>query len=54
MTFIHGFVCRGQVAVDVIEDHFFVTYLDPAHDLSVVDPTFLERAKGFLDLPPST
>ena len=29
MTFIRGPVCRGQVAVDVIEDHFFVSYLDP-------------------------
>jgi Fatty acid cis/trans isomerase (CTI) len=51
MTFIRGPVCRGQVAVDVIEDHFFVTFLDPDHDLSVVDPGFLERAKGFLRLP---
>ncbi|MGH3053931.1 MAG: fatty acid cis/trans isomerase, partial [Gaiellaceae bacterium] len=42
MTFIRGPVCRGQVAVDVIEDHFFVSFLDPNHDLSVLDPSFLE------------
>ena len=48
MTFIRGPVCRGQVAVDVIEDHFFVAFLDPDHDLSVIDPTFLEKAKGLL------
>lgn len=51
MTFIRGPVCRGQVAVDVIEDHFFVAFLDPDHDPSVVDPTFLERAKLDLSLP---
>ena len=46
MTFIRGPVCRGQVAVDVIEDHFFVAFLDPDHDLSVTDPSFLPRAAG--------
>jgi hypothetical protein len=51
MTFIRGPVCRGQVAVDVIEDHFFVSFLDPDHDLSVTNPSFLEQAKGFLNLP---
>jgi hypothetical protein len=51
MTFIRGPVCRGQVAVDVIEDHFFVTFLDPDHDLSVVDPAFLDEAKHLLSLP---
>ena len=38
MTFIRGPVCRGQVAVDVIEDRFFVSFLDPDHDLSITDP----------------
>jgi hypothetical protein len=33
MTFIRGPVCRGQTAVDVIEDHFFVAFLDPEHAL---------------------
>jgi hypothetical protein len=51
MTFIRGPVCRGQVAVDVIEDRFFVTFLDPDHDLSVVAPDFLDKAKPFLNLP---
>lgn len=51
MTFIRGPVCRGQVAVDVIEDQFFVAFLAPDHDLSVVDPRFLDQAKGYLDLP---
>ncbi len=51
MTFIRGPVCRGQVAVDVIEDHFFVAFLDPDRDLSVVDPGFLEHAAPLLALP---
>jgi hypothetical protein len=51
MTFIRGPVCRGQVAVDVIEDHFFIAFLDPDHDLAVQDPAFLARAAPFLELP---
>lgn len=51
MTFIRGPVCRGQVAVDVIEDHFFVSFLDPDHDPSVTDPAFLAKAAPMLHLP---
>jgi hypothetical protein len=51
MTFIRGPVCRGQVAVDVIEDQFWVAYLDPDRDLSVRDPHFLQEATPFLNLP---
>jgi len=51
MTFIRGPVCRGQVAVDVIEDQFWVSFLDPDHDLSVIDPNFLQQAKEYLNLP---
>jgi hypothetical protein len=51
MTFIRGPVCRGQVAVDVIEDHFFVAFLDPDHDLSITSPTFLPQTKHLLSLP---
>ncbi len=51
MTFIRGPVCRGQVAVDVIQDHFFIAFLDPDRDASVVDPRFLQRTKELLALP---
>jgi len=51
MTFIRGPVCRGQVAVDVIEDHFWVAFLDPARDLSVSSPGFLAKTKHLLSLP---
>ncbi len=50
-TFIRGPVCRGQVAVDVIQDQFFVSFLDPDRDLSVIDPTFLAKTKSLLSLP---
>ena len=29
MGFIKGPVCRGQIAVDVIEDRFWVFFIDP-------------------------
>ena len=51
MTFIRGPVCRGQIAVNVIEDHFFAAFLDPDSDLSVTDPTFLREAQEDLNLP---
>jgi hypothetical protein len=50
-TFIRGPVCHGSAATDVIDDRFFVAFLDPDHDLSVVDPTLLNDAKQYLRLP---
>jgi hypothetical protein len=50
-TFIRGPVCRGQVAVDVIEDRFWVAFLAPDRDLSVTDPFYLEKTKDLLALP---
>jgi len=51
MTFIRGPVCRGQVAVSVIEDHFFVAFLDPDVDLSVANKAFFEKTTDLLSLP---
>ncbi|HZO09314.1 MAG TPA: fatty acid cis/trans isomerase [Myxococcota bacterium] len=51
MTFIRGPVCRGQVAVDVIEDQFWIAFLDPDHDLSVIDPRFLAKNAELLRVP---
>ena len=42
MTFIRGPVCKGQVALNVIDDHFWVMFLDPDHDLSLKYPAFLK------------
>jgi Fatty acid cis/trans isomerase (CTI) len=50
-TFIRGPVCRGQVAVNVIEDRFWVMFLTPDADLSVNDPEYLATATPFLGLP---
>jgi hypothetical protein len=51
MTFIRGPVCRGQVAVDVIEDQFWIAFADPDRDPSVIDPAFLRENAKLLDLP---
>lgn len=50
-SFIRGPVCYGQVAVNVIEDRFWVSFLAPDADLSVTDPEFLEAAIPILELP---
>ena len=31
-TFIHGPVCKGQIALNVLDDHFWVMFMDPDHD----------------------
>lgn len=50
-TFIRGPVCYGQVAVNVIQDRFWVSFLEPSSDLSVTDPTYLKDAVPILELP---
>lgn len=50
-NFIKGPVCRGQVALNVIPDHFFVGFLSPDYDLSVMDPGYLSEGKDSLGLP---
>ena len=50
-SFIRGPVCYGQVAVNVIQDRFWVSFLTPDSDLSVTDPSFLKDAIPILELP---
>jgi hypothetical protein len=50
MTFIHGPVCRGQIATDVINDHFYVLFQDPDADLSVIDAAYMEAIQLHLTL----
>lgn len=50
-TFIHGPVCKGQIALNVIDDHFWVMFLDPDHDLSVNYPGFLKLYSDKLRMP---
>ncbi|MEE4137060.1 MAG: fatty acid cis/trans isomerase [Desulforhopalus sp.] len=51
MTFIHGPVCKGQVALNVIRDHFWLLFLDPEADLSIKDPGFLQTYGDLLEMP---
>ena len=50
-TFIRGPVCKGQVALNVINDHFWVLFLDPESDETVRRPDFLLEQAGNLRLP---
>ena len=51
MTFIHGPVCKGQIALNVIDDQFWVMFLDPDHDLAVRYPAFLKLHQDRLSMP---
>jgi hypothetical protein len=51
MTFIHGPVCKGQIALNVIDDHFWIMFVDPDHDLSVAYPGFLKLSSDKLRMP---
>ncbi|KUG22655.1 fatty acid cistrans isomerase [hydrocarbon metagenome] len=51
MTFIHGPVCKGQIALNVLNDHFWVMFVDPDHDLSVAYPAFLKLHSDNLRMP---
>jgi hypothetical protein len=51
MGFIKGPVCRGQVAVDVINDHFWVMFERPDAGKAVLSAAFLARELANLRLP---
>ncbi len=51
MTFIRGPVCKGQIALNVIDDHFWIMFLDPVHDLSLRYPAFLKLHSDNLRMP---
>ncbi len=53
-TFIRGPVCKGQVALNVINDHFWVMFLDPKYDLSLKYPNLLAFNTNNLALPTET
>ena len=50
-TFIRGPVCKGQIALNVIHDHFWVMFLDPNTDQTVLHPEFLIEQARNLRLP---
>jgi len=51
MGFIKGPVCRGQVALNVIDDHFWVVFLDPKDKGANQTAKFLARESKNLRLP---
>lgn len=53
MGFIKGPVCRGQVALNVIDDHFWVVFMDPDRESARHSADFLAEASKDLQLPNS-
>ncbi|TLU67389.1 9-hexadecenoic acid cis-trans isomerase [Thalassotalea litorea] len=51
MQFIKGAVCRGQIALNVINDHFWVVFSNPDIELPEYDEVFMEKARATLELP---
>ncbi len=51
MTFIKGPVCKGQVALNVIEDRFWVFFLDPLANVERDADDVARRALERIDLP---
>ena len=51
MNFIKGPVCRGQMAVDVIEDQFWVVFVDPKANAEAIRGDVLLRQAEQLTLP---
>jgi hypothetical protein len=49
--FIKGPVCRGQVALNVIEDRFWVVFVDPEVPWLAEEATMLARTSELLALP---
>ena len=50
-TFMQGPVCKGQIALNVIHDHFWVMFLDPESDETIRHPEFLVEQADNLRLP---
>ncbi|HFU74159.1 MAG TPA: peptidylprolyl isomerase, partial [Helicobacteraceae bacterium] len=50
-TFIRGPVCKGQIALNVIHDHFWVMFLDPDADKTILDNGFLSSEYENLRIP---
>jgi hypothetical protein len=51
MGFIKGPVCRGQVALDVIQDRFWITFVNPDSPVLEAEDQFLSSVAQELDLP---
>jgi len=51
MAFMKGPVCRGEVAVDVIDDHFWVFFTDPDQPDAEQSEAYLANLENKLHLP---
>ena len=51
MQFIKGPVCRGQMALNVINDHFWVVFSEPELDLVQNNGEFIQQALQNIELP---
>ena len=51
MGFIKGPVCRGQIALNVIQDHFWVFFVNPELELKVYQSGFLLKNLKGMHLP---
>ena len=54
MSFIKGPVCRGQIALNVINDRFWVFFVNPLDERVEILEEFLALREGQLELPAST
>jgi hypothetical protein len=54
MNFIKGPVCRGQIALNVIEDHFWVFFANPDYIDSFHSDRFIDDKSELLQLPAAT
>lgn len=50
-TFIRGPVCRGQIATDVIRDHFWTLFQTPDQDLFITHPDYAQKVSPLLGMP---
>lgn len=51
MNFIRGPVCKGQVALNVINDHFWIAFKDPQSDYTIKNKDFIQSNLNNLSLP---
>lgn len=51
MQFIKGPVCRGQIALNVINDHFWVMFLNPTSKILEHQNEFLGEARQLISMP---
>jgi len=51
MTFIKGPVCRGQTALNVINDHFWILFLKPNNDVLVNSKETYDQISSLMEFP---